>query len=149
MTGKGIKLIVRGVVAGGFLVAGVAHLVWTVKFARIVPPMFPRPLLLVRISGVCEMAGGIGLLVPGVRRAAAWGLIALLVAVFPANVYMAVEAGRFADLGIPAWGLWGRLPLQGVFIGVVYWVRGGGSNLAKIGPRPGEPGRKPGPLGRR
>ena len=65
------------------------------------------------VAGLSEIAGGIGLLIPALRRAAAWGLVALLVAVFPANVYMAMEQPNLL--------LWGRLPLQIVLIWWVLW----------------------------
>ncbi len=84
--------------------------------------MLPNPLLLVRLSGACEIAGGFGLLIPRLRKPAAWGLIALLIAVFPANVYMAVAPDKFTDLKAPAWVWWLRLPLQAVFIWMVGWV---------------------------
>jgi len=93
-----------------FFGAGAMHFVATSVYAKIVPPMLPDPRLLVQISGVAEMLGGIAVLVPQTRRVAAWGLVALLVAVLPANVYMAVDHSRWP--GIPAWLLWARLPLQ-------------------------------------
>jgi uncharacterized membrane protein len=76
------------------------------------PPYVPAHLAMVWISGGCEILGGLGLLLPQTRRAAVWGLIALLIAVFPANVYMAtnpVEAGAVSIAPILRWG---RLPLQ-------------------------------------
>jgi len=93
--------------------AGVAHLVRPDPFVHIVPSYLPAPHLLVLLSGLAEIAGGIGLLYPPVRRAAAWGIVALLLAVFPANVWMAQKPGLFH---IPAWILWVRLPLQGLLI---------------------------------
>ena len=88
------------------------------------PPFFPADAL-VEISGVCEIAGGIGLLIRPLRRAAGWGLIALLIAVFPANIYMAVAPSR-RPAGVPVWvlslALWLRLPLQAVFIAWVWFV---------------------------
>ena len=95
----------------GFTAAGVMHFVRPEFYERIVPPSFPSPSALVTISGVAEIAGGLGLLVPLLRRAAAWGLIALLVAVLPANLYMAIHADRFADIASPP-TLWLRLPFQ-------------------------------------
>jgi uncharacterized membrane protein len=74
---------------------------------------------MVYISGVAEIAGGIGLLLRPFRRAAAWGLVALLVAVFPANIYMALD--RVGADGVPGWVLWARLPLQAVLIWWVLW----------------------------
>ena len=80
------------------------------------PPALPAPLLLVYVSGVAEIAGGLGLLLPATRRWAGWGLVALLVAVFPANVYMALI---HEQLGISGWVAWGRLPLQ---LPLLWWV---------------------------
>ena len=96
------------------------HFVRPRPFEAIVPPALPAPRALVYASGAAEVAGGIGLLVPRLRRAAGLGLVALLLAVFPANVWMAREAGRFRR--VPAWALWARLPLQFVLIGWVRWA---------------------------
>ena len=76
------------VIALIFLAAGVMHFVVPASYIRIVPPWLPRADLLVVVSGVAEILGGVGVMVPATRRAAAWGLIALLVAVFPANMQM-------------------------------------------------------------
>jgi len=95
-----------------YVVAGALHFVKTDAYLKIMPPYIPWHLAMVRISGVCEILGGLGLLLPQTRRAAAWGLIALLIAVFPANVYMAtnpIEAGAASIAPILRWG---RLPLQ-------------------------------------
>jgi uncharacterized membrane protein len=83
------------------------------------PPYFPAPQVLVEASGVAEIAGGIGLLICPVRRAAGWGLIALLIAVFPANIYMLQHRGQFH---FAPWLLWARLQLQGVFIAWVWFA---------------------------
>ena len=74
------------------------------------PPQLPYPNLLVHISGACEILGGLGLLLPATRTLAASGLIALLIAVLPANLYMALDHAHW--LNIPQWLLWTRLPLQ-------------------------------------
>jgi uncharacterized membrane protein len=95
-----------------FVGAGVNHFVMPRYYRRIVPPGFGDPATVVAISGVAEIAGGAGALVPATRRAAGWGLVALLAAVFPANVYMAVRPERFRDVRVPAALLWLRLPLQ-------------------------------------
>ena len=108
----------RGLLGVVFVAAGVLHFVFTPQYAAIVPPVFPAPVLLVQVSGVAEVLGGIGVLVPATRRIAAWGLVALLVAVLPANVYMAMEHGMWA--GIPAWVLWARVPLQAPLI---WWAK--------------------------
>ncbi len=84
------------------------------------PDGLPRPLELVYLSGVFEVLGGLGLLIPRLRTAAGWGLIALLVAVFPANVHMLIHADRFPMF--PYWLLWIRLPLQGLLIAWVWWT---------------------------
>ena len=76
------------------------------------------PRALVALSGAAEIAGALGLLIPQTRRAAGLGLIALLLAVWPANIFMALEAERFRRVA-PAWLLWARVPLQLALIG---WV---------------------------
>ena len=76
------------------------------------------PLTLIYLSGVAEIIGGLAVLAPRLRRVAGWGLIALLVAVFPANIQMAIDAGTFANQ-FPVWLIWLRLPMQGLF---VWWV---------------------------
>jgi uncharacterized membrane protein len=101
--------------------AGVLHFLRTAMYMKIVPPYVPWHLAMVYVSGAAEILGGLGLLVPLVRRSAALGLVALLIAVFPANVYMAtnpIEAGAGA---LPQWALWGRLLLQPIFIWWVLW----------------------------
>lgn len=112
--------MLRTIIAIGFILAGANHFRIPAFYVRMTPPMLPRPLALVYISGVAEIAGGIGLLIRPLRRPAGWGLIALLIAVFPANLYMALKPDRFADLHLPTWALWLRLPLQIVFIAVVH-----------------------------
>jgi uncharacterized membrane protein len=106
-------------IAAIFVGAGVLHFVKPKLFAAIVPPFLPNALLLVYLSGVAEILGGLGVLVPAFRVWAGWGLIALLVAVFPANVYMAMEAEKFGIA--PVW-LWLRLPLQFVLIAWIWWA---------------------------
>ncbi len=78
----------RWVIALLFSFAGIMHFVSPGPYVGIVPPFLPFPFVLVWVSGAAEILGGIGVLVPQVRRAAGWGLIALLIAVFPANIYM-------------------------------------------------------------
>jgi len=118
-----IRAIALVGLAGMFVFAGVMHFVKPQMFEAIVPPVLPSPRALVLISGVAEVLGGIGLLVPAVRTWASIGLIVLLIAVFPANLYMAQEAEQFRQLA-PAWALWARLPLQGVLIAAVAWAAG-------------------------
>ena len=121
MRGNWIQTALRIAMAGFFVVAGAMHFIRPAPYVKIMPPALPQPLALVLISGVCEMLGGVGVLVPRVRRAAGVGLIALLVAVFPANVHMAVNHARIEGLKVaPIW-LWLRLPLQPVLIAWVWW----------------------------
>ncbi len=112
------RALVWGIPGVLFIAAGALHFVRPAMYQQIVPPQLGHPAALVAISGVAEIAGGIGLLVPPARRAAGFGLIALLLAVWPANIYMAVEAKRFAAIA-PAWALWARVPLQAALI---WWV---------------------------
>lgn len=105
-------------VAALFLTSGTLHFVTEKFFVAIVPRGLPKPRLLVQVSGAAELAGAAGVLIPRTRRLAGKGLIALLVAVFPANVNMAVNAERFKQ--VPAWALWARLPLQFVAIAWVW-----------------------------
>ena len=116
-----MKTIVLVVLAGIFVTAGIFHFVKPEPFVKIVPPFLPYPRALVYISGVAEILGGVALLVPQLRTFAAIWLIALLVAVFPANLNMALAPER-AGLGIaPIW-LWLRLPGQIVLIAAVWWA---------------------------
>ncbi len=93
-----------------FLAAGAMHFLVPQAYERIVPPYLPAPHALVLVSGACEMLGGAGLLLRFSRRAAAWGLVALLVAVMPANIQMALDHAHWPK--IPEWALWLRLPIQ-------------------------------------
>lgn len=109
----------RMALAAIFVVAGVLHFAITDTYVRVMPPYLPWPRELVMVSGVCQLAGGVGLCVPRLRRAAGWGLVLLLVAVWPANLQM------YADARGPGGSAWGetllllRLPLQLVLI---WWV---------------------------
>ena len=103
-----------------FVFAGIMHFVIPKVYRRIVPPYIPAPTAMVYASGVAEIAGGAGLMHPRLRRLAGWWLIATLVAVFPANLHMALHPDEFPKVPGGARALWARLPLQGVFIA---WVR--------------------------
>jgi uncharacterized membrane protein len=111
----------RWLLALAMVAVGVQHFTNPVFFERIVPPWVPSASLAVSVSGVAEILGGIGLLVPRTRRAAAWGLIALFIAVFPANVHMAVHHISPGPTPVPAWAAWARLPFQAVFIAWAWW----------------------------
>jgi uncharacterized membrane protein len=114
-----LKRVGPWIFAGFFLVSGILHLAVPATYARIVPPMFPRPRLLVLISGGAELLGGVGLLVPRFRRAAAFGLAILLVAIFPANIYMAVAHVPSEGLLGNRWLQWLRLPIQ---LPLIWWA---------------------------
>jgi uncharacterized membrane protein len=101
-----------------FVVAGTLHFIRPAMYQQIVPPQLGHAGVLVALSGIAEIAGGLGLMIPRTRRAAGFGLIALLVAVWPANIYMALEAGRFGAAAA-AWMLWARVPLQ---VALMWWV---------------------------
>lgn len=109
----------RVVLAIFFVFAGMLHFLIPDAYARIVPPALPAPLLLVWISGIAEILGGVGLLIPATQRAAACGLVALLIAVFPANIYMAVAHVPASGILGLHWVQWLRLPLQ---IPLVLWA---------------------------
>ena len=100
----------RRALAVFFIGSGVNHFVIPKTYEQIVPPGLGDPAMLVRVSGVAEIAGGVGVLLPRTRWLAGLGLIALLAAVFPANVYMAQNPAKFEK--IPSWALYARLPLQ-------------------------------------
>lgn len=101
----------RALLAAFFIGAGVNHFVMPRPYEQIVPPRLQREAKrVVLLSGVAEIAGGVGVLLPWTRRLSGVGLVALLAAVFPANVHMAREPGRFRR--IPRWALYARLPLQ-------------------------------------
>ena len=107
------------VIALIFVVAGVSHFVVPAAFESIVPKWVPDAHAAVWWSGVAEIAGAVGLLVPRTRVVAAWCLIALLVAVFPANVQMLMSAREVGASAVYVAVLWARLPLQALLI---WWV---------------------------
>jgi uncharacterized membrane protein len=100
-----------------FVGAGLNHFAMPRPYRRIVPPGIGDPATLVTVSGVAEVVGGLGVLAPGTRRLAGLGLIALLAAVFPANLHMARNPHEFHR--IPRWALYARLPLQPL---MMWWV---------------------------
>lgn len=102
---------------------GIMHFASPAPFVRIVPEVLPAKALLVYISGAFEILGGLGLLWPRSRQAASWGLILLYLAVFPANINMAINEIQLEPGGdISPWAMWARLPLQAVFIALVWWL---------------------------
>lgn len=116
-----LKEIFRVILSVSIIVVGITHFVKPIEYASIVPPQFGDRFAMVYISGFFEILGGIGLLIPLVSVAAAWGLIALFIAVFPANIYQAIHSIPIE--GIPHHPLfyWFRLPFQAVFIAWAWW----------------------------
>jgi uncharacterized membrane protein len=105
-----------------YVLAGLAHLVRPDYYLPMMPPWIPAHYELVLLSGVAEIVLGVAVLVPRLRRIAAWGIIALLIAIFPANVHIALhDVPVFgAPHGAGVWN-WVRLPFQGVLIAWAWW----------------------------
>lgn len=114
-----LKLVMRWLLGVLFILAGGNHFVRPEIYVKIMPPYLPWHLPLVYLSGFFEVVLGVLLLVPRYTALAAWGLIALLIAVFPANVHMALHAELYPNISPVA--LWVRLPLQGLLIAWAYW----------------------------
>lgn len=100
---------------------GVTHFTTPERFLPMMPPFLPAHATMVAVSGVAELAGGFGLLIPKSRRLAGVGLILLLLAIFPANIYVAVTGKTVAGMPLAAWYYWVRLPFQFVYIAWIYW----------------------------
>ena len=105
--------------AAFFVGAGTLHFVIPRRYEATMPPWLPAHRESVVVSGVAEIAGGLALLVPGLERPARAWLVALLIAVFPANVHMALNPDEIDGLNVPRPLLWARLPLQAA---LVAWV---------------------------
>ena len=106
--------LIMGIV---YLSAGLLHFLLTPTYMRIMPSYLPAHRELVLLSGAAEMIGGAGVLIPATRRPTAWGLIFLLIAVFPANVTIITDHSHFPT--VPLWAAWARLPLQ---LPLIYWA---------------------------
>lgn len=116
-----LKTILRWVLTIVMVGAGANHFYNPAPYLGMMPEVLPAHEALVYISGVAEIAGGLGLILPATRKLAAWGLIALLIAVFPANINMAVNDLPLGNDPVPTWALWARLPLQLVAIAWAWW----------------------------
>jgi uncharacterized membrane protein len=116
-----LRRLARWLMAGAMVAIGITHFTAPKPYIRIVPAALPAPAALVYISGFFEILGGLGLLIPRLRRPAAWGLVALYVAVFPANINMALKNEPLAGKQRPLL-LWLRLPLQPALIAMALWV---------------------------
>jgi uncharacterized membrane protein len=117
------KRVFLALLALVMVLAGVTHFTaMRDAFVAIMPPWLPLHLELVYLTGVLEIAGGIGLLIPTTRRWAAWGLVVLLVLMWPANINQALHGIQPPGLEVPPTMLWVRLPLQLVFIAWAWWM---------------------------
>jgi uncharacterized membrane protein len=116
---KKLKLATIWIMSFFYIVAGVTHFTSPELFLQIVPPFLSYKLELVYISGFFEILFGSLLLLNGTRYYAAWGLIFLLIAVYPANIYLAQTNG--AAMNTTPFFAWARLPFQFVFLGLAYW----------------------------
>ena len=112
----------KGLFALCMIAAGISHFVIPYTYVKIVPPQLPYPEAIVYISGFFEILGGIGLLVPPTSQAAAWGLVVLLIAVYPANINMAVNHIHIDNIPDGNWFQAIRLPFQFVLIAWAYWL---------------------------
>ena len=117
-----IRTALRWLLTVLMVLAGTNHFLDPAVYVAMMPAWLPRPLELVYVSGVFEILGGLGLIFPPTRRLAGWGLIALFIAVFPANLNMAINDLPLGGRPVPSWALWARLPLQIVLIVWAWWV---------------------------
>ena len=117
--------ILRYIIGILFIGAGVLHFIRPKPYLAMMPPWIPFHKEAVAVSGLAEIAGGVALFTDRTARFGCWWLIALLVAVFPANIHMAINPDQIRGLdetGIPGWVLWARLPLQAVAIWMIWLV---------------------------
>jgi uncharacterized membrane protein len=117
------------------------HLADPRLFLPVMPPFIPQPFACIILSGMAELLGALGLLVPRreIQSAAGWGLLLLLVAVFPANIYMAAAHVRVRGFPQHDWMSWARLPLQPILMFAVswstgIWPRAGRTDAARLAP---------------
>jgi len=105
-----------------YIYVGIKHFIDPHWFINIVPPYLSWQLELVYLSGLFEIILGLLLLIPKTRKLAAYGLIVLLIAVYPANIYLAFNELPQKMIGISSFAAsWIRLPIQFIFIGLAYW----------------------------
>jgi uncharacterized membrane protein len=117
------KLVLRWILTVFMVAAGANHFISPAPYLGMMPAEIPQHLHapLVAISGFAEILGGLGLALAATRKLAAWGLVALYIAIFPANVNMAVNHLQLGTTEIASWLLWARLPLQAVLIAWAFW----------------------------
>ena len=114
-----VKSIFLYIMAFGYILAGVLHFTNPGFYLNIMPPYLPWHLKLVYLSGICEMIAGVLLLLSKTRRFGAWLLIALLIAIYPANIQMAIDYGHTANPDL--WIALVRLPIQFILIWLA-WI---------------------------
>ncbi len=114
-----VKTVLKWIFGIAFIFAGANHFINPDFYLKIMPPYLPWHLFLIYLSGIFEMVFGIMLLVPKTQRLAAWGLLLLLIAVFPANIYMAMNPDKFPDIK-PIF-LYLRILIQFVLIAWAFW----------------------------
>jgi uncharacterized membrane protein len=125
-----LRRFFRGLLGVALVLQGINHFVLDEEMARWIPSWLPAPLLMVHLSGIAEIVLGLALFVPRLRRLAGWGIVALLIAVFPANIEMARRPEMLPH--VPEVLLWIRLPLQLVFM---WWVWASVLAIEPPGPR--------------
>lgn len=113
------RAVGRIILAVIFIASGILHFAVPQAYMRIMPPYLPHPLALIHISGIAEVLGGVGLLIRSTSYAAAWGLVVLLIAVWPANIYMATAHLPFPGVMGQSRAQWLRVVLQ---IPLIYWA---------------------------
>jgi uncharacterized membrane protein len=118
-----VVVVLRWLLAAAMIVGGVMHFIVPRSYERMVPKALPAHRAIVYVSGVVEVACGAALLVPSLSPWAAYAVIAVLVAIFPANINMAVNHISAGKKPMAPWMLWARLPLQFVLIAWAWWVR--------------------------
>lgn len=116
------KQTFRVLLAVLMVLAGLSHFFADGVYLKIYPSMLPYPATMVYFTGVAEVLGGIGLLIPSVSQAAAWGLVILFIAVYPANINMAVNNIHIDNIPDGNWFQAIRLPFQFVLIAWAYWL---------------------------
>ena len=139
-TAQRIAVVVAAVF---YIAAGSLHFSRPAPYLRITPSYIPWHPVMVRVVGAFEILGGLGLLLPATRRIAEWSLVALLIAVFPANLYMAMHPVEAGAASIAPVLRWGRLPLQLVLIWWLVWCtrpRNGGARVRRREPERTGPG---------
>jgi uncharacterized membrane protein len=134
-----IKEILRVTLAVSMVIAGTLHFIKPDPFVKIVPDILPYPLALVLISGSIEIICGVGLLIPPISQTIAWLLIALFIAVFPANINMAVNNIHLEGIPNSFWLQAIRLPFQAVLIAWAYWYTKPDHNPKQASILPGYP----------